>query len=158
MSLRARQNQTDFRYLHEFKRDAEDHLDWTSRHETPFISTFASRQHAVNWALDRRESGCGTAVVLKLDTQRLGPIFCVRHLVKHPRLQLYTELPEHTYRDEYLVLNEIPSTSILCEIDPRDIGRGQVQETYDSDGGDYSDSSDSDDSDMNYWYGHLKRP
>ncbi|KAG7377206.1 hypothetical protein PHYPSEUDO_012023 [Phytophthora pseudosyringae] len=98
----------------EFKSAVEMHLIWINRVPTPFVSLFASLQHAVNWANRRKENHPGEEVaILYLDVEQLGPIFSVRHLVEERNV--YTHLPESMYRDEYLVLGEIPRTSVTEE-------------------------------------------
>ncbi|KAF1792463.1 hypothetical protein GQ600_11210 [Phytophthora cactorum] len=134
-SLTAR-TELGFRSELEFKTNVELHLDWYNSYPTPFVSTFSSRQHAENWANQRVNKGDRDVVILELDPRQLGPIFCVRHLVKHPRLQVDTKLPENMYRDEYLVLHEIREGSIMNhEI----VHRDEYESSYESDESDPDD-------------------
>ncbi|OWY97303.1 LOW QUALITY PROTEIN: hypothetical protein PHMEG_00032206 [Phytophthora megakarya] len=101
MSLQARGN-PNFSSDDEFKWAIEAHLNWFNRTPTPFVSTFANRLHAENWARQRSAKRHTVEAVLELDPRQLGPIFSVLGLVQDRCLGVYTELPEHMYRDEYL--------------------------------------------------------
>ncbi|OWY98051.1 hypothetical protein PHMEG_00031285 [Phytophthora megakarya] len=114
-SLEARV-QPSFRSKREFKRDVEDHLDWSNRNSTPFVSTFSSRRHAINWAHQRLDDGFRDVTVLQLDPWRVGPIFSVLNLVQDRTLQVYTDMPQHMYYDEYLVLDRIDESSRMREV------------------------------------------
>jgi hypothetical protein len=111
MSLRAR-TVPAFKTRGKFKEAVKRHLTWAHRKPTTFVSTFADREHAINWAT-QRVNRCifdDAVSVLTLDVDCLGPIFCVRDLVEDPGVK--TKLPESMYQDEYLVLQEIHPESI----------------------------------------------
>ncbi|ETN16666.1 hypothetical protein PPTG_05824 [Phytophthora nicotianae INRA-310] len=112
MSLRARANPVFTSRAH-FKSAVEDHLVWGNREPSPFVSTFAHRQHAMNWA----NSQCQRAEqvsLLELDASQLDRIFSVRDLVNYRNV--HTNLPESMYEDEYLVLGKIRRRSIVERI------------------------------------------
>ncbi|KAG3090022.1 hypothetical protein PI124_g17318 [Phytophthora idaei] len=122
----------------EFKTAVQDHLNWYNRQPTPFVSTFADYQHALNWA--NRLIGNGRArqvVILELDASKLGWLFSVSKLVKNGHIT--THLPENMYQDEYLVLSSISSQSIIRKtvVSRRDL----VESSSDED----EQASDSDD-------------
>jgi hypothetical protein len=112
-SLRARAKPV-FQTPRAFKTAVERHINWASRERTPFVSTFADREHAINWARHCVNGGRSyEAVVISLDVYRLGHIFRVRDLV-HTRV-VTTNLRESLFRDEYLVLGEIRRRSVFDE-------------------------------------------
>ncbi|KAG2807790.1 hypothetical protein PC129_g13241 [Phytophthora cactorum] len=96
----------------EFKTAVQDHLDWYNRQPTPFVSTFADYQHALNWANRLIDNGRARQVmILELDAFKRGWLFSV---LKNGHIT--THLPENMYQDEYLVLSSISSQSIISKI------------------------------------------
>ncbi|POM62011.1 hypothetical protein PHPALM_28881 [Phytophthora palmivora] len=153
MSLTARTT-PDFSTESEFERDVEQHLDWSNPNPTPFVSTFSVRRHAENWAYKRAERGCSDVVILELDPKELGPIFSVQYLVQSQFV--HTNLPDDTYEDEYLVLDEICKRSIIDKkiVQVDESNSDSDESDFDSDESDFdsdesnpnSDESDSDSS------------
>lgn len=91
----------------------EKHLSWTSIYRSPFISTFADKRHAENWALDwsRRHSDL-VCDVFEIDPAKLSYIFHAEELSKN----LLLHVPQKAYQnlsDEYLILNHIPEKAIV---------------------------------------------
>src|SRR5258708_33411359 len=53
------------------QRQLERHMDWNNRRRTPFISVTASREKALEYALNRVEMGRRTVSIAKIDSSRL---------------------------------------------------------------------------------------
>ncbi|KAF1795856.1 Protein kinase-like domain [Phytophthora cactorum] len=124
----------------EFKTAVQDHLDWYNRQPTPFVSTFADYQHALNWANRLIDNGRARQVmILELDAFKRGWLFSV---LKNGHIT--THLPENMYQDEYLVLSSISSQSIISKIvvSRRDL----IESSSDED----EQASDSDDLGVNF--------
>ncbi|GMF25893.1 unnamed protein product [Phytophthora lilii] len=109
-SLKARAKPS-FKTKQQFKRAVELHLNWSNRIPTPFICLFGTRAHAENWARRHYELGYDDVFLLKVDTSKLGPVFCVRHLVQDSDIHT----PQGMYNDEFLALRKIPRRSIIRE-------------------------------------------
>ncbi|KAG6615370.1 elongator complex protein 6 [Phytophthora cinnamomi] len=109
-SLKARAKPS-FKSPNDFKATVEAHLTWCSCEPTPFVSLFASKDHAMTWAQHLLEHGYRDVILLDVDSGRLGPLFRVRDLVENREIR--TTLPEHLYEDEYLVLRKIPKRSVV---------------------------------------------
>ncbi|KAF1333746.1 hypothetical protein FI667_g2599, partial [Globisporangium splendens] len=95
-----------------FKDAIELHLDWSNRQPTPFVSSFESQFHAVNFANVLLQRGRSNTRIYQIDTIYLGPVFRVRDMVD--KLGFCPNLPERTYWDEYLILNGIPKQSVVA--------------------------------------------
>ncbi|GMF43715.1 unnamed protein product [Phytophthora fragariaefolia] len=109
-SLKARAKPS-FKSPSDFKTAVEYHLKWCSCEPTPFVSLFASKDHAETWARQLLDHGYRDVVVLEIDSGRLGPLFRVRELVE--LRGVHTTLPEHLYEDEFLVLRKISKRSVV---------------------------------------------
>ncbi|KAG1697291.1 hypothetical protein DVH05_016575 [Phytophthora capsici] len=130
-SLKARCKAT-FKTTSDFKAAVELHLQWCSCKPTPFVSMFADREHATTWAQRLLEHGYTDVFLLEIDSSKLGSLFDVRELVIHQEIK--TSVPEYLYEDEFLVLYEIPKTSIIRKTS---VNRSETSDTYES-----SDSSE----------------
>ncbi|KAK1938957.1 hypothetical protein P3T76_009032 [Phytophthora citrophthora] len=124
-----------FHSENEFKISVEQHLNWGNRYPTPFVSTFADCRHAKYWARQRVKNGARYVVILEIDPSQLGPIFRVLQLVRDYGVS--TNLLEHMYRDEYLILQKIRKRSIIgTEVirrdDPDESGDDESDESDDS--------------------------
>ncbi|KAE9348134.1 hypothetical protein PF008_g7497 [Phytophthora fragariae] len=98
-SLKARAKPS-FKSPSDFKVMVESHLKWCSCEPTPFVSLFASKDHAITWARQLLGHGYRDVVLLEIDAGRLSPLFCVRDLVQHRGVR--TTLAGYLYEDEYL--------------------------------------------------------
>ncbi|KAE8893186.1 hypothetical protein PF005_g7946 [Phytophthora fragariae] len=135
-SLKARAKPS-FKSPSDFKVMVESHLKWCSCEPTPFVSLFASKDHAITWARQLLGHGYRDVVLLEIDAGRLSPLFCVRDLVQHRGVR--TTLPGYLYEDEYLVLRKIPKKSVVggagvLQVDTIEQGEPDYESSENSDG------------------------
>lgn len=91
----------------------QDHLDWQYQDHSPFISVFRHEQHARNWiALREDRDYCDICLI---NLKMVDAVYSMKQLVK--ALEITPNLKPETYRDEVVVVNEIPAAAIVafCE-------------------------------------------
>lgn len=95
--LRARAP-PQFRSWDEYQEIKKLHLQWISRVPTPFLSTFSSREHAMNWARKQHElHNDNTVAVIRINTRGLTVIY--------PGGNRFND-------DEFFILDEIPANNL----------------------------------------------
>ncbi|KAK1773617.1 hypothetical protein QBC45DRAFT_339459 [Copromyces sp. CBS 386.78] len=89
-----------------------EHVDWSNRRPTPFISTFGDYNHALNWARQRRP----WAIIHKIDTEKLGNRDCwAFYALAFTLLGFEPDLI--CFESEFLFLYTIPSSAIVSSMD-----------------------------------------
>ncbi|MCJ1231214.1 hypothetical protein MMC12_007891 [Toensbergia leucococca] len=99
---------------HLFVKSIQTHLDWNSTIESPYVSTFAERDNAENWALRWRKNHHGQECrVYEINTRALGEdiyVFCMNDVRRNFKLPNPENKPENS---EHLFLHRIPPTAII---------------------------------------------
>ncbi|KAI1931098.1 hypothetical protein LOZ58_003576 [Ophidiomyces ophidiicola] len=101
--------------LYIYKESVEDHLEWTCRKPSPYISLMAHKEHAENFArLMSRKTG-RPSQVFHINGKKLNTsyVFEVRHLRKALCLSLK---PSAQIDSEFLVLHRVPEKAIIRKI------------------------------------------
>ena len=104
----------------------EDHLCWQKRRYSLFISLFANKRHAENWALDWSARHDGRlCYILEIKATELvgGHVFNADEL-RRTLLLCVPERAEASIADEYLVTHRIPPRAIVSRRNTEDIKRG----------------------------------
>ncbi|KAG2342311.1 hypothetical protein BDR05DRAFT_964270 [Suillus weaverae] len=96
------------------KRELEWHMDWSSRRRTPFISVTASREKALEYALNRVDMDRRAVSIAKIDSSRLTRAGVHVHwmcdLVEYTGAYLkYEAMNEH----ELLCVGRIPANAVI---------------------------------------------
>jgi hypothetical protein len=94
--------------------ELERHMDWNSPYPTPFVSTTASREKALEYALQRVDKQRRTVTIAKIDSSRLTKAKVDIHqmcaLVKQTGADIKREaMNEH----EYLCVRCIPANAVI---------------------------------------------
>ncbi|WEW61790.1 hypothetical protein PRK78_007286 [Emydomyces testavorans] len=96
----------------EFSKSVENHLDWSSREPSPYLSVMSDRNHADNFALVMQSRTGYVAEVYEINARRLNTsyIFNVPYLMEELRLSVR---PDAMNASEYLVLHRIPGQAVV---------------------------------------------
>jgi len=130
--LSARDNQTVYDrerddMFTDFGGAVEDHLCWRKNRRSPFISLFANKRHAENWALDWSERHQGRLCdVFEINAPELvgSYVFHAYELWESLCLQVPAKA-EASIPNEYLVTHGIPRRAIVGRRNTEDIRRGE---------------------------------
>ena len=96
---------------HGARKVVEEHMDWSNRTLTPFISATSSPQKAVQYARQREEMGRSGVFIAEIDATRGRlSIYHMQSLVRSTRAYVP---PEGWNKYEYLILREIPTEAII---------------------------------------------
>lgn len=131
-AFRARDYQSFYPYPNtrdQFAKSVSNHLDWSSRAASPYISLMSDKQHAENFALVMAQRTGLPVTIHDINTSRIGTsyIFNVPHLRKALKLELN---PEAQNQSEYLVLHRIPKRAIIrSQKRPGEMGLSNVSST-----------------------------
>jgi hypothetical protein len=112
--------------FNDFGGAVEDHLCWRKERDSLFISLFADKRHAENWALDwsaRHDDRLCQIFEIKASELVGGYVFHADEL----RRTLHLHVPEGaeaSIRDEYLVTYRIPPQAIVSCRNSEDIKQG----------------------------------
>ncbi|KAG1776864.1 hypothetical protein EV702DRAFT_316417 [Suillus placidus] len=93
------------------KRQLEWHMDWNSRRQTPFISVTASREKALEYALNRMDMKRRTVSIAKIDSSRLRTdVYRMCDLAEYTGAYLKHEA---TNKHEFLCVGCIPANAVI---------------------------------------------
>lgn len=105
----------------------EDHLCWRRSRPSIFISLFATKKHAENWALQWNASHDGRSCdVFWIEPSKLAGsyVFHADKIRKYLELQVPLEV-EASILDEYLVVYSVPEQAIVRGQSVEGIQRGE---------------------------------
>ncbi|KAK6331837.1 hypothetical protein TWF718_002378 [Orbilia javanica] len=139
---------------HEFLSKLINHLTWSKKSPSPFITTLEREKHAEDWAkvFLKRRPNCEFAQIMKINTQKIGagghgqkvPIVRVLQVVSTMRRRGHEILPDgrddDQIDDEYLCMYSIPRAAIVGE---RTIWNPNADHRGPQDGSSYSQASGS---------------
>jgi hypothetical protein len=94
------------------RRVVEQHMDWSNRSLTPFISTTSSLPTAVRYAQQREEMGHGGVFIARIDAYGLAQYVDVYHMQSLVRLVRAYVPHEGWNKYEYLIHGQIPAETI----------------------------------------------
>ncbi|UNI24683.1 hypothetical protein JDV02_010413 [Purpureocillium takamizusanense] len=100
--------------LAKLQRCFENHMDWSCREPSPFMSAYGDKETATTRAANRADDGHTDVAVTMIDASCLGK-GTVRH-VDNVRKQFGIRLRPEVYygsQYEYLILHRVPEAAIL---------------------------------------------
>ncbi|GJN73960.1 hypothetical protein Purlil1_7145 [Purpureocillium lilacinum] len=106
--------QHDERKLEELKKCFEQHMDWSCREPSPFMSAYGDEEKARERAEQRVDDEHLDVTVTTIDASLLGK-GAVRHVLS-VRAQFNIQLEEKVYyaaQHEFLILHRVPKEAIL---------------------------------------------
>ncbi|KAG1862813.1 hypothetical protein DFJ58DRAFT_775304 [Suillus subalutaceus] len=96
------------------RRQLELHMDWSNRRRTPFLSVTASREKALEYALNKVKMGRRIVSIAKIDSSQLKRaginIYWMRELAEQTGAYLR---PEAMNDHEYLCIRNIPAHAVI---------------------------------------------
>jgi len=111
----------------DFRGAVEDHLCWERVHLSIFISLFANKRHAENWALDWNANHHGRPCeVFKINASELAGlyVFHADEIRKYLNLHVPSKA-KASILDEYLIAYSVPQRAIVGRQSTKDIQRGR---------------------------------
>ncbi|KAL3478324.1 hypothetical protein BJX99DRAFT_256651 [Aspergillus californicus] len=97
----------------DFKTAVDNHLHWSSRHSSIFISLFSDQNHADRWLLRRHDNrNCKDCFVLEIDPSKLEYVYKAQDLVDALSIDVYPGAKE-SVKEEYLVAYRILAEAIV---------------------------------------------
>ncbi|KAG1836850.1 hypothetical protein F4604DRAFT_1845959 [Suillus subluteus] len=91
--------------------ELERHMNWTNKHSTPFISVTASREKALEFALQRAQKQRRTVTIAKIDSSRLETAIH-RMCILVDQTGAYIK-HEAMNKHEYLCVRCIPANAVI---------------------------------------------
>ena len=138
--LVAADSTTSFSIFHvdaAFQESVQDHINWVSQKQLPFVALFSSKGHALNWALRfpwKHRNGNRNIFnwcIYTIDTALLRPdtyIFNLDHLHRHLHLDPAAgfEAAVPNTAGTFLILHRVPGTEFVKGQQLNDILEGMV--------------------------------
>jgi hypothetical protein len=103
----------------------EDHLSWNRNRPSLFISLFANKRHAENWALSWSDRHNGDVCeISEINASLTGYLYHAEEILRYCGLHI-PEAAKASIADEYLVAHHIPIQAAERSWTTEDVKRGK---------------------------------